>query len=203
VLRTALPLAAALLALAVPASAQAGFTAHRTSLTTAPKGAQAKHRAPARVAQECANADLVPDAGNLPAVRSAILCLHNQARAQRGLPSLGADGRLRRAAAGHSADMVRGGYFDHTAPSGVTMVDRIMRAGYVPPNRGWMMGENLEWGTGRLATPRSAMQGWMDSPGHRANILRRGYEELGVGISLGTPDSSDGATYTVDFGAVR
>lgn len=197
--RTALPLAAALLALAVPASAQAGSLAQRSSLPTA----HAKRSAPARAAQDCANADLVPAPGNLGAIRDAILCLHNQIRTQRGLPALGTDGKLRRAAAGHSADMVRARYFEHTTPQGVTMVDRIMRTGYVRPNRGWEVGENLEWGTRDLATPRGAVQAWMQSPGHRANILRRGYEELGVGISLGTPDGSAGATYTVDFGAVH
>jgi uncharacterized protein YkwD len=85
------------------------------------------------------------------------------------------------------------------------MVDRILHSGYVRPDRGWMIGENLEWGTGRLATPRGAMRAWMDSPGHRANVLKPGYDELGVGISLGTPTAANptGATYTVDFGTIR
>jgi uncharacterized protein YkwD len=81
------------------------------------------------------------------------------------------------------------------------MVDHIIRSGYVSANDGWMLGENLEWGTGRLATPRGAVRAWLDSPPHRANLLKRGYREVGIGIALGVPTGNDrGATYTVDFG---
>jgi uncharacterized protein YkwD len=198
--RTLLPLAAATLALAVPATASARdeYMAKRVPLAHA-AGSKAQ------AAQECPNADLVPNAGNLAAIRVAIVCLHNQIRADRGLAVLDTDATLRKVADGHSADMVDSGYFEHTTPRGVTMVDRIKGSGYVRPSRGWMIGENLEWGTGTLATPRGAMKAWMNSPGHRANILQRGYRELGVGIALGTPKAglSGGATYTVDFGAIR
>jgi uncharacterized protein YkwD len=154
--------------------------------------------------QECAGADLEPAAENLAEVRDAIVCLHNQIRARNGLPALRENTRLRRAALGHSREMVSDGYFEHTTPDGVTMVDRILRSRYVGPNDGWALGENLAWGTGSLATPRGAVQAWMDSPGHRANILRRTYRELGVGIVLGVPVSdASGATYTVDFGVRR
>jgi uncharacterized protein YkwD len=197
--RTLLPLAAAALALALPATAAARdeYMAKRVPLAHA-AGTKA------RSAQGCANADLVPNAGNLPAIRTAIVCLHNQIRAEHGLAQLGTDARLRKAALGHSADMAGRDYFEHTSPGGETMVDRLEQSGYVRPNRGWMVGENLEWGTGSLATPRGAMKAWMNSAGHRANILRGGYRELGVGIALGTPQSglSGGATYTVDFGAI-
>jgi uncharacterized protein YkwD len=154
------------------------------------------------VPAECANADLVPTAGNLESVRAAIVCLHNQIRARNGLPLLRGNTKLRRAAERHSADMVDGGYFEHTSPAGTTMVDRILAAGYVRADRGWLLGENLEWGTGSMATPRGAMDAWMNSPGHRSNILKRGYRNLGIGISLGIPSGGgSGATITVDFGA--
>jgi uncharacterized protein YkwD len=197
--RTLLPLAAAVLALAVPAAASAR-TSYEARLV--PIAHAAGHKAHA--AQECPNADVVPSAGNLAAIRGAILCLHNQVRAAHGLSQLGTDATLRRVAAGHSADMVGADYFEHTTPRGVTMVDRIKGSGYVRPNRSWLIGENLEWGTGSLATPRGAMKAWMNSPDHRANILQRGYRELGVGVALGTPRPglASGATYTVDFGAI-
>ena len=84
------------------------------------------------------------------------------------------------------------------------MVDRILKADYVGDGEGWMLGENLAWGTGSLGTPRGAMKAWMKSPGHKANILKRGFHELGVGIVAGVPGSDDaGATYTVDFGVRR
>ena len=154
--------------------------------------------------RECAHADAGPAAGNLDDVRAAILCLHNQVRARHDLPLLRENPRLRRAALGHSRAMVGEGYFEHTTPDGTTMVDRILRARYARPNDGWTVGENLAWGTGPLATARSAMEGWMNSPGHRANILRRTYRELGVGVVLGVPVSDEaGATYTVDFGVRR
>ena len=165
-----------------------------------------KHRAPtaAKVTQDCADADLEPARGNLGRIRAAILCLHNQIRADDRLPRLREDNRLHKAALGHSRQMVAKRFFDHTTPSGVTMVDRILRAHYVREDDGWMLGENLAWGTGSFATPRGAVQAWMKSAGHRANILKRGYRELGVGVVIGVPVSdAAGATYTVDFGVRR
>jgi uncharacterized protein YkwD len=155
-------------------------------------------------ARECADADLEPAPESVGRVRAAILCLHNRVRAEHDLPALRENPRLRRAAVGHSRHMVAGGFFEHTTPAGVTMVDRILRARYVRRDQGWAVGENLAWGTGAWGTPRGAVQAWMDSPGHRANILRRDYRELGVGVVLGVPVSdAAGATYTVDFGGRR
>jgi uncharacterized protein YkwD len=201
----------ALVTLAVPATAQArGYDAHRVAGARVALGAvqSAVASTPAvRTAQaptECANADIIPDAGNRDAVRAAILCLHNKVRAENGLPQLKANARLRRAAEGHSTDMVANRFFNHVTPSGTTMVDRILRTRYVRPDRGWILGENLEWGTGTLATPRGAVQAWLESPGHRANVLRRGYRDVGVGITLGVPTGdAAGATYAVEFGARR
>jgi uncharacterized protein YkwD len=168
-------------------------------------GADAGHgRQRAQAAQECADADLEPTAANLGRIRTALLCLHNKIRSEHDLPLLREHKRLRKAALGHSRDMVRDRYFEHTTPQGVTMVDRILKARYVRQDQGWALGENLEWGTGALATPRGAMDAWMQSPGHRANILKRSFREMGVGVVLGVPVSgSGGATYTVDFGVRR
>jgi uncharacterized protein YkwD len=154
--------------------------------------------------QDCAGADLQPDGDNGEAIRSAVVCLENQIRDDHGLPTLRANTRLRAAADGHSANMVARRFFDHTAPGGVTMVDRIFRAHYASRNSAWSLGENLAWGTGSFATPRHIVEMWMDSPGHRANILKRAYREIGVGVALGTPSGgSAGATYTTDFGVIR
>ena len=159
----------------------------------------------ARAAQaECENADIAPAPGNEGLVRAAILCLHNQIRASRDLPLLKENVRLRRAAVGHSTDMVSRGFFEHTTPDGETMVDRIMASRYASPRLGWALGENLAWGTGTLAAPRAIMKAWMDSPGHRANVVKRAYREIGLGIVTGVPsDRGNGATYTADFGVVR
>jgi uncharacterized protein YkwD len=183
------------------------FIALIAVLVLAPASAVADGKrkpAVARAAQECADADLEPDADNLSRIRAAIVCLHNEIRAEHGLSALRHAPRLRRAAVGHSRDMVGDGYFEHTTPDGLTMVDRILRARYVREDQGWMLGENLAWGTGSLSTPRGAIQSWMDSPGHRANVLKRGYRDIGVGVVLGVPVSdAAGATYTVDFGVRR
>ena len=158
----------------------------------------------ARATQDCPDADVMPTASNESAIRASILCLHNQIRIARGLPVLRENARLRRAAVGHSNDMVDHGFFDHTTPGGETMVDRIMAVRYVSPDVGWALGENLAWGTGVLATPREIMKAWMDSPGHRANVVKRAYREIGIGVVTGTPSAGgDGATYTADFGVVR
>jgi uncharacterized protein YkwD len=144
---------------------------------------------------------VLPSAENLEVVRAAILCLHNQIRAENDLPTLKDNSKLRKAALAHSSSMVNGGFFDHTSPSGDTFVDRILSAKYAKRNDGWTLGENLAWGTGDLSTPAGIMQAWMNSPGHKANIMKKAYREVGIGIRLGVPsDSGVGATITADFG---
>ena len=174
-----------------------------TALALVPAANVAEARK-ARVAQECANADLEAKKDNLPQIRAAILCLHNQIRVDNDVPALRENKRLRRAALGHSRHMVTDAFFEHTTPEGVSMVDRILRVKYVREDEGWVLGENLAWGTGSSGTPRGAVEAWMESPGHRANILKRSFREVGVGVVLGVPVSdAAGTTYTVEFGFRR
>ena len=51
-------------------------------------------------------------------------------------------------------------------------------------------------------SPESIVKAWMNSPGHRANILNRDFRELGIGFSVGSPggDNEPGGIYTADFG---
>ncbi len=150
----------------------------------------------------CANATITPDAANLEVVRVALLCLHNQIRGNAGLPAVKDNAKLRKAAARHNDDMVADGFFDHTSPNGDTFVDRILDAGYAKRNDGWTIGENLAWGTGELSTPQAIMNAWMNSSGHKANILKKSYKEVGIAVRLGVPtDAGVGATVTADFGA--
>jgi len=152
-------------------------------------------------AVDCPSLDLAPTAANIAAIRASVLCLVNAERSQRGLVSLRENVKLRPAAVGHSSDMVRRGYFAHTAPGGSTFVDRILAAGYTSRTASWSLGENLAWGTGDLGTPRGVCDAWMRSTGHRANILKASYRELGIGVLPGVPtDAGVGATYTTDFG---
>jgi uncharacterized protein YkwD len=101
---------------------------------------------------------------------------------------LSMDTKLRCAARNHSRDMATRGYFDHVSPDGDDIADRLARAGFE-----WSaIGENIARGQ---ESPAEVMQGWMDSPGHCANILEPRFDFIGVGY-LG-----DGAYWTQTFGA--
>ena len=172
----------------------------------APAAAQARPEATS--SQEgCANISLVPTRANLELVRDAVLCLHNRERARHGLPRLRENPLLRRAAERHTDNMVSERFFDHTSPSGSTMLERIRRTGYTKRARSWALGENIAWGSGSLATAAQIHRSWMKSPGHRANILQRSFREIGIGIESGLPvrlsAAQSGATYTTDFGFRR
>jgi uncharacterized protein YkwD len=98
--------------------------------------------------------------------------------------------------------MVRSNFFSHDSLGGSSVMDRVKRRGY-RSSGGMMVGENIAWGSGSYATPGNIVDGWMRSPGHRANILHRAFREVGVGVALGAPRPVSGmpaATYTTDFG---
>lgn len=208
---------AAGLVFSAPAAADAAATKSKTTKTSkkvvakialgdkrkakSSKAKKTKVQARASTAP-CANTTITPDSTNLEVVRTALLCLHNQLRGNAGLPALKDNAKLRRAAVAHNNDMVADGFFDHTSPNGDTFVDRILDAGYAKRNDGWTIGENLAWGTGELSTPQAIMNAWMNSAGHKANILKKSYKEVGIAVRLGVPsDAGVGATVTADFGA--
>ena len=165
----------------------------------APAGAQASAQTAA-----CPGADDVPTAGTLQQTAQATLCLLNDERATAGLHPLVEAQGLTQPSAAYSARMVRENFFAHVAPDGASLTDRLEADGYIDPDGDWTVGENIAWGQGKLATPRNIMIAWMNSPGHRANILTGEYTEVGLGVVTGTPgDTSWGATYTTDFGAVE
>jgi len=149
----------------------------------------------------CPDSDLQPTAANLPQVEAATLCMINVERAHNGLGALTLNAVLQAAALQHSQDMVAHSFFSHDSSSGEDFEDRILRFNYAPPNTRWWAGENIAWGTLWLANADAIVVSWMNSPEHRANILRAGYRELGVGIVPATPSGDpSGATYTADFG---
>ena len=83
-----------------------------------------------------------------------------------------------------------------------SFVDRIRRAGYLKGARSWTVGENLAWGSRGRAAPQMITQSWMNSPGHRANILNSSFREIGIGVAHGAPVAVGGpaATYATEFG---
>ena len=96
--------------------------------------------------------------------------------------------------------MVRREFFDHVSPDGGTMTDRIRATGWFADARSYAYAENIAWGSGNPSTAKRIVRSWMNSPGHRHNILDGRYTELGVGVALGTPEKHRGATYTTNFG---
>jgi uncharacterized protein YkwD len=159
--------------------------------------------AQARAATHCSDEALVPSAGNLSRVTEATLCLLNEERAARERPALRASKALANASRSYARTMVRDGFFGHVSPSGSTPLDRIKATAYLNGFRIFTYGENLAWGTGDYATPAHIVSSWMDSPGHRRNILNARFKEIGIGIALGAPaeDAQDeGATYATSFG---
>jgi uncharacterized protein YkwD len=118
--------------------------------------------------------------------------LTNRERAENGLSGLSLNGDLVASARGHSADMAAQDYFSHTALDGSSPGDRIAEAGY--DANSW--GENIAAG---YATPTSVVDGWMNSPGHRANILNSNFCDIGVGYAY-DGDSMYGNYWTQNFG---
>ena len=103
--------------------------------------------------------------------------------------------------------MVAVDYFEHVSPDGESPVDRIRPAGYIPgPTVGYVIGENLAWGTLDLATPQAVVEAWIASPKHLANILEGRYRETGIGVVPTVPaafaDGQPGATYAQEFGVI-
>lgn len=160
----------------------------------------------ASAAAPCAGADIVPSTANVATVKSATLCLLNQERASRGRSKLSSNGQLAKAAQSFSASMVRRRFFDHVSPSGSTLDGRVRRGtSYLRGRvRSWSLGENIAWGSGARSTPAQIVRSWMNSSGHRRNILDRRFRHIGIGVAAGAPDDVQGqpaATYTTDFGS--
>ncbi|MGW3560411.1 sigma-70 family RNA polymerase sigma factor [Streptomyces sp. NPDC000963] len=123
-------------------------------------------------------------------VEEQVIALVNAERAKEGCGPVTGNSLLARAAQGHSDDMAARDFFDHTNPDGAGPGERVTATGY-----GWSTyGENIAMGQ---RTAEQVMESWMNSPGHRANILNCSFKELGVGLHTG-----DGGPYwTQVFGA--
>ena len=159
------------------------------------------------LAAPCANTELTPEAANLGLAREAVLCLINRKRAENNESPLVLNSELVAAAESHDQELIADDYFAHVSPSGETPVDRIRGTGYIPgPNVGYVIGENLAWGTYQLSTPQAIVSAWIASPGHLANILEAQYRETGIAITPAVPETvapgAPGATYAQEFGVI-
>lgn len=105
-----------------------------------------------------------------------LLKLTNLERQKVGLPPLKLSSQLTSAAQSHAGDMARNNYFSHTGLNGSSMVDRAKGTGY----KYSALGENIAAGK---ATPEGTIRQWMNSSGHRANILNAKFTEIGFGYA--------------------
>lgn len=138
--------------------------------------------------------------------RRAVVCLLNRKRQQNGMSKLDNDRKLQRAAQKHNDHMVSKGCFAHECPGEGSLEQRLRSVDYLTGGlSAWAYGENIAWGEQRLSTPYSIVKAWMNSSGHRANILNRSFKEIGVGVTDGTPYNrkAKGATFTTDFGLAQ
>ena len=125
--------------------------------------------------------------------------LHNEAREAAGKDYLCVSPALTEAAGGLAEDMIDKDYFDHTAPDGTTMENRLEQAGYDGYETA---GENIAWGMGDTAAPENRFEALMNSEKHKQNILNDAYREFGVGYAAGTlKDKEDAGVYVTNFGS--
>ncbi|MGK5683132.1 CAP domain-containing protein [Actinoplanes sp. URMC 104] len=125
-------------------------------------------------------------------IETQVVTLTNAERIKNGCGALRIDSRLVAAARAHSTDMVTNTFFDHTGSDGSTFVVREARAGYTTG----ASAENIAWG---YRTPQAVVTGWMNSAGHRANILNCSSVAVGVGVAY----AADGSLYwTQNFGRI-
>jgi uncharacterized protein YkwD len=135
--------------------------------------------------------DKRPSGGAVPGsslAETSVALLTNKERAAKGCSPLRIDLRLAASARAHSKDMAANNYFSHTSQNGDSPWKRMEEAGYTSPGA-----ENIAKG---YATAAAVVEGWMKSPGHRANILNCDLRAIGVGMAGG----SGGPYWTQNFG---
>lgn len=141
--------------------------------------------------EQFAGCDIPADAESW---RATILLLVNQERSRRGLNTLAYSEALEAQAEQYACEMISYDFFAHENPvTGSTLPDRALEFGYDYQ----IIGENLAAGQ---PTPDRAMDDWMNSPGHAANILQPSFVELGIGIRTG---GEYGVYWVQEFGRRR
>jgi uncharacterized protein YkwD len=143
----------------------------------------------------------------LSALESGVLQELNAIRREHGLVPLKLNARLIAASVQHSRDMVAKGYFKHESADGSAFWKRVQRY-YGQGRYGyWSVGENLLWSS-PVVDPKRALELWMESPEHRANILTAKWRELGISAvhaqaAPGTYNGLEVTVITTDFGTRR
>jgi uncharacterized protein YkwD len=130
-------------------------------------------------------------ARHLSSAERSLLSAINSARAGAGVAPLRVSGPLTDAANWQSMVLARAGYLDHTSPDGSTLVDRLVRVRW----KGTAAGEDLAV----APDPASAVAMWMQSPGHRENLLRASFRTVGLGLARGAWNGRPALYVTADF----
>lgn len=131
-----------------------------------------------------------------PDFADSVITLVNRERTAAGCPALTPNDTLIQVARAHSQDMAVHRFLEHTGSDGRTPAQRVQDAGY----QFRTMAENVA--AGRL-TPESAVQGWMESPEHRSNILNCELRDTGVGVVETPDDPTYGLYWTQLFATPR
>jgi uncharacterized protein YkwD len=153
-------------------------------------------------------AEICPNAHGNPVEMShseavdAVRCLINKRRNAHGLGGFNPSGNLDASAQHHTDRMVGGGCFSHECSGEPGIATRIKQTGYLGGAHSWGVGENIAYGMRSRGEPAAVVEAWMHSADHRAAILNGQFDDLGVGMTPGTPQNPNGhgATYTLDFG---
>jgi uncharacterized protein YkwD len=141
---------------------------------------------------------------SVQALDAAILREVNAVRAEHTLAPLARSSELASAAVSHSRSMVSEGYFSHDSADGSAFWRRIQGYYGASGYRLWMVGENLVWASPEL-TARQAVEMWMKSPPHRANLLNPKWRQVGISSvwsaeAPGTYGNRPATVVTADFG---
>jgi uncharacterized protein YkwD len=130
------------------------------------------------MAQGAAAANSCTTPGNVNALASEIAQGVNASRRANGQSALVYNAQLGQAAMAHACDMAVHNFFGHRGSNGTTVQTRVRSAGY----RDCLVAENLAWG---YPTSQQIISGWMQSAGHRSNMLHPRAREFGIGITQG------------------
>lgn len=120
-----------------------------------------------------------------------VVNLVNQERRKAGKSPLRIHSRLNASAQAHSNDMARNNFMSHTGSDGSSPFDRMKRYGYNYRTAA----ENIAAGQ---SSPQDVMRSWMNSPGHRKNIINGNFRDIGIGYARG---GRYGTYWTQNFGA--
>lgn len=166
-------------------------TPSRKPSPTASRSTATSRPAPTRTTAPPTSSTTTPTNGNVSEDAAEVVRLANVERAAAGCAALSIDDKLMTAAQRHSQDQADNKKMTHTGSNGSGLGDRVNDVSYQ-----WSaIGENVAW---NQQSPAAVMKAWMNSPGHKANILNCSFTEIGVGIA-----TSNGPYWTQVFAAPR